>query len=230
MRFVACTSCKTLLQIGGDVLDIEALLHSETNFPCVTPLCRGRMVTPDSLSQDWSGYHRSEMPIQSFFRAINGLGSGVGAPASLKRAKGLLLSKRIVDVVGEPSGQPERMILRQLVLEDGTRLHFDTSAKGACLYYIEERGPSCMEVVDHEFSLSPNPEGACPPREEAGRASGGEPGAHEQSNSADHPGPTGQCQSNLPVVPKTGDVPASHHESTRPAGPHHGGDGSDVRL
>lgn len=230
MRFVMCTACKTLLQIGGDVLDIEALLHTENNFPCVTPLCQGRMVTPGSLSRDWSDYHRYEMPVQSFFRAINGFGSGVGAPASLKRAQELLLSKRIVEVIGEPSGQPERVILRQLVLEDGTRLHFDTSAKGACLYYIEERGPSCMEVVDHELSLSPNPEGARPAGEEAGRAPGRESVSHEQGSSADHPGPAGQYQPGLPAVPKAGDVPASDREGDRPARPHHGGDGSGVRV
>jgi len=36
------------------------------------------------------------------------------------------------------------------VLEDGTRLHFETSSKGACIYYIEERGPTCLEVVEDD--------------------------------------------------------------------------------
>jgi hypothetical protein len=112
----------------------------------------------------------SEIPVKSFFRGIHGFGAGKGAPASLAKARELLLNEKIVEVIGEPTGQPERVILRQLVLEDGTKLHFDSSSKGACLYYIEEPGPSCVEVVEHEISTSATAS-SDQNREETGRAS-----------------------------------------------------------
>jgi hypothetical protein len=94
------------------------------------------------------GYDVVEVPLRSFFRAIHGFGLSHGAPASYKRAVELLTAKKIVEVKGEPIGKPERVILRELVLEDGTRLHFEASTRGACLYYIEEKSPSCVEVFD----------------------------------------------------------------------------------
>lgn len=168
MRFVACHTCKCAVQVGGDLEEIQHLLGSMESFPCITPLCRGRMVTipPARIPRSYS---LQEVPIRGFFRAINGFGPGVGDPASLKRFRELMLSQRVVDVVAEPIGQPERVIVRELVLESGIRLHFETSAKGACVYYIEEPGPSCVEVVEHELAAAAS-EGADSNREEVGRA------------------------------------------------------------
>jgi hypothetical protein len=120
------------------------------------------------------GYTVHEIPVRGFFRSINGFGPGTGDPASLKRLKELLLSQRVVDLVAEPVGQPERVILKELILESGTRLHFETSARGACVYYIEEPGPSCVEVVEHELANA-TAESSNPNREEAGRAPQAEP-------------------------------------------------------
>jgi hypothetical protein len=153
MRTLGCNACSTIYQIGGDLQEVKYLLgtmlpDSET-FPCITPLCSGRLV-PASV---WhSEQPVIEVPIQSFYRAINGFGVGKGSAASLKEAVRLLTTKKIVSVVGESAGQPERVILRQLVLEDGTKLHFDTSSLGACLYYIETKGPSCVEELENDTS------------------------------------------------------------------------------
>jgi hypothetical protein len=97
-------------------------------------------------------YTAKEIPVRAFYRAVHGFGSGEGASASIERFTELLRTKRIVQIQATPVGQPERVILNQLVLDDGTRLHFDSSSRGACCYYIEESGPSCVEVVDNELS------------------------------------------------------------------------------
>jgi len=168
VRIVACPTCRNAVQIGGDADEIRNLLRDEKSFKCVTPLCRGRML-PMGLADLKGQYEMSEMPVKSFFRAINGFGTGNGAPASRERLTELLLSQRVVDVVAYPIGQPERVIVREMTLESGIRLHFESSARGACVYYIEEPGPSCREVVENELATSASAEGDAANREEVGR-------------------------------------------------------------
>ena len=44
MRFVICYSCRTAVQIGGDQQEIQSLIGNEdSTYPCITPLCNGRM-------------------------------------------------------------------------------------------------------------------------------------------------------------------------------------------
>lgn len=138
MRFVACQACETAVQVGGNPEEVAQLLGSQASFPCITPCCRGRMVAipPVKIPQ---GYAYREVPLRGFFSAVHGVGSGEGAPASLKRLRELLLSQRVVDLLAEPVGQPERVVVREMILESGVHLHFEASARGACIYYIEEK-------------------------------------------------------------------------------------------
>lgn len=228
MRFARCDSCRLQVQIGGDPAEIDNLLKQEQLFHCVTPFCSAFMRASDHLAPE--GYLTVEMPVTSFFRAIHGFGSGVGAPASFERAQKLLLSQRVVQIVGEPIGQPERVLIRQLVLESGIRLHFETSARGACLYYIEEPGPTCREVVEHELSLSPNPEGTIENREEAGRAPGTAQGSCGEESDPGMGRTAERPESDLPPVPQSHSVPTSHCESAGGIGRYHGGNASDLRL
>jgi hypothetical protein len=168
-RFVACHTCKHALQIGGDESEIRYLLGSATSFQCITPLCGGRMQSL-SFGELPIEYDYSDLPVKNFFRAIHGFGTGVGDPASLKRLRELLLTQRVVDIVASPIGQPQRVIIKEMILESGVRLHFETSSRGACVYYIEERGPSCREVVENEFATDPTAQSLDTYREEAGRA------------------------------------------------------------
>jgi len=169
VRFVVCHTCKHVVQVGGDPEEVATLLGSKDSYPCITPLCRGRM-QGIAMTKAPQGYVVEEVPVRGFFRAIHGFGPGTGDPASLKRLKELLLTQRVVDLSAESVGQPERVILRELVLENGTRLHFETSARGACVYYIEEPGPSCMEVVENELAAAAASESCNTNREEVGRA------------------------------------------------------------
>jgi hypothetical protein len=201
VRFVVCHTCKNVVQIGGDPLEVSDLLGISESFACVTPLCRGRM-TPVIPSQIPMNYVRSEIPIRGFYRAIYGFGSGVGDPASLKRLRELLLTQRVVDLRAEPVGQPERVILRELVLENGTRLHFETSARGACVYYIEEPGPTCVEVVENELSADAVTESGNSYREEARRATEAQlEGGVREGNRSVICSPTG-----APELPDTGSL------------------------
>lgn len=169
-RVVYCTVCQHVYHIGGDAREIKSLLAllGET-YPCITPLCNGRLMTQRASQIIPKVYVSEEIPIKSFYRAVHGFGKAKGAPASLERARELLTTTRIVQVIGESAGQPERMILRELILEDGTRMHFDTSSLGACLYYIEEPGPSCLEVIENELGTA-TAESSDTDREEVGRA------------------------------------------------------------
>jgi hypothetical protein len=211
VRIVVCTQCRKVIQIGGDPREIKGLLGNEDSFACVTPLCGGRM---RKLREGISiqGFETLEMPVQTFFRGINGFGTGTGAAASLARARELLLNEKIVEVVGESAGEPERVILRRLVLHNGTTLHFDTSSKGACLYYIEEAGPSCVEVFDDdEVSNRAATEVSNPDREEVGRAPSPDadvgPIAEQDSGAADAAAPEQSGTGGVPSVPETSRVP-----------------------
>jgi len=229
VRFVVCHTCRQTVQVGGPPEEVAHLIQDQKNFPCITPLCGGRMEECRALDLP-PDYERREIPIQGFFRAIHGFGSGEGAPASFQRARDLLLTQKIVELVGEPVGQPERVIIRQLVLDNGTKLHFEASARGACLYYIEERGPSCREVVEHELSLSPNPASGDSNREEAGRAlerrpeasSGGQPNADSAG--------TRLAEHDVSPVCPAGEVHAGAPERSRESQGHDGGHREAVRV
>jgi len=128
-----CKTCKRAYSVLGEVEERETLLNGMDNFPCVTPLCRGRLIRT---------YKRVpvepiEVPLHGFYRAIHGFGAPSGDPAPLKLSRETLLTKRIVEVEAEEIGQPKRTILKGLVMEDGTRLHFSRSTRGACLHYVE---------------------------------------------------------------------------------------------
>ena len=229
MRFVVCHDCQRGVQIGGPPEEVASLISTQNNFPCITPLCTGRMKHCRTIDIP-PEYSLEEIPVQGFFRAIHGFGSGVGAPASYRKARELLLTKKVVDLVAEPTGQPERVIVRQLVLEDGTRMHFEASAKGACLYYIEERGPTCREVVERELSSSPNPESAHSNGEEGRRAAVQQPVPGHEGRRHDELGAVGQPQPDLSAVPATGDLSAGVPDRSRETESHDGGHRENVRV
>ena len=144
--------------------ELHALLEG-IEMLCPTALCRGVLAR---VSQFFTT--AKPIPLQTFFRAVQGFGSATGEAATLKRFSHLLKTKKITQIYAEPVGKPERVILRTLVLDDGTRLHFDSSARGACCYYIEEAGPTCLEVVDHELRRIEDVGSGGPAGEESRRA------------------------------------------------------------
>jgi hypothetical protein len=148
------------------------------------------------------GYAVRNMPARSFYRAIHGFGPAPEQvdPASLKRLKEILFNQKVVDLRAEEIGQPNRVILRELVMDSGTRIHFETSAKGACVYYIEEPGPSCLEVVDRELAES-HPGSVDSSGEEAGRTSQNDLGEFESSP------PRNVGEAGASELPDTGGVP-----------------------
>ena len=173
IKIYSCTVCRKSWQIVGppdEVAEMSALLpNSSGDAKCITPLCGGRLQITAGAP---SGFQVTELPIRAFYRAINGFGDGENPPADLDVFKRLLRTRRIVDFQAERVGQPERIILRQLILEDGTRMHFDSSARGACCFYIE-RPSSCVEVVENEFNTDNSDEAIVSvshqDREEVGR-------------------------------------------------------------
>lgn len=167
MRFYACEICLTCYQVAGEVDELTSLwsvIEQQGVIHCPTQRCSGHLVRLRGPVTG-SKFRRRDIPLPTFFRAVNGFGSPDGSAASAKRFRKLITSKRVTEVVADPVGQPERVILKRLVLEGGTVLHFDTSSRGACCYYIEEPGPSCLEVLENEFSS----ESLDSNREKAGR-------------------------------------------------------------
>ena len=161
MRWFFCSSCGRGYNVCGERDEGSRLLSGcESGVPCITPLCRGRL--QNTVPQSHAGVRFEVVSLHDFYRAFKGFGISSTAPASLERATKLLLGRRVVAVEGEPIGAPERSIIHCMTLDDGTRLHFDTSAKGACLYYIEE--------PVHELPSAADPEGRGEVGEEAGRS------------------------------------------------------------
>jgi len=161
----ACTTCRQAYLVGGNPEEIRYLLQAQS-YPCITPQCVGTLCKVGYVPTD---SERSEIPLKNFYRAIHGFGTGLGEPASIECVRELLLNNKITRVVGSNVGQPERTIIECLWLEDGTRLHFASSTKGACIYNVEPKGPSCFEVVDHELRNEDTRRFTAEDREEARR-------------------------------------------------------------
>jgi hypothetical protein len=150
---------------------------------CVTNFCNGRL---RRVKTPLSGWKVTEVPLDSFYRAINGFGLSMGDPASAAKFIEVIKTKKIVNALVEPVGQPERVIIKQLICEDGTRLHFDTSARGACCYFIEEPGPSCVEAFDAQYpgDAEDAAAGSNSDRKEVGRAAQSDSGADQRNGRA----------------------------------------------
>jgi len=173
LRVFACSVCKNAWLVGGEDGEIHSLLStmpSSQSFPCITPLCRGYLVAEKTPPQNFT---TREIPLHTFYKCINGFGDPDGRAAELGRFKELLLTKKVVAVRAEKVGQPERVIVKTIILEGGTRLHFDSSAKGACCYYIEEKPSSFVEAFDehHDSSSKGSSSGGSENRKENGRDS-----------------------------------------------------------
>ena len=214
-KIFCCNSCRKGWQLmgePGEVASIAGLIHSDTNYGCITPLCSGRLV---EVSGTPVGFSIKELPIRSFYRAIHGFGSGEGDPAAASDFAELLKTKKIVDMTVTAVGQPERVIVHQLVLEDGTRLHFDSSTRGACCYYIERPGKSCVEVVEDELStVGTSVPGPDSNREEVGRSDADAAGEQRPEQLAGVPSDAAtQPPGPAPVWPVRHDaaVPESQH-------------------
>jgi hypothetical protein len=174
IRVWGCDTCRRVYEVGGSEEEIQELLGSTETYPCITPLCRGvlhRVSGPIAWSAV-AGLPLEEIPLRSFFRAVMGFGKFEGAAAECQKVIELLMGNNVVSVDARPIGNPERTVVNQIVLVDGTRLHFASSSHGACCYYIEGSGPSCVEVLDAQSNLVSPETDSCrnnPDREEVGR-------------------------------------------------------------
>ena len=160
-----CKLCGKIYSPMGSSQKISELLGGKDNFPCITPLCSGRLEKVGPGPHDGAVLMAAEL----FFQAVNGFGFHEGTLAKYERVCDLLKNKRIVQVVGEGAGVPERVIITKLVLEDGTRLHLGSSSLGACIYRIEEPGKEPSDGYSH-LPVAGNGSSTTKVGEEAGRS------------------------------------------------------------
>jgi hypothetical protein len=85
----------------------------------------------------------------------------------LEEVARVLKTDKITRVVAVPVGDPERVILKELVFKSGIRMHFDSSARGACVYYLEKLGPTCVEEAENVLRVERADERSDSNREEA---------------------------------------------------------------
>jgi hypothetical protein len=224
VRFYACIACKTSYQVVGSIEEMKnlwSIIEAGGVPSCPTPLCQGKLMRVQGHVKE---FHQREIPLPTFFRGIHGFGSPDGEAASVKKFRELMTSGKIVEVHAEPVGQPERVILKRIVLEDGTRLHFDSSARGACCYYIEQPGPSCVEVVENELSnvgsAEAASEGSNTDREETGRASENANSELGDAGCAVHSSATAELSGSatVPAVPTASEVPTDPVTRTERSG------------
>jgi hypothetical protein len=153
-----CFLCQTAYHVAGEVQEVDRLLDTpewKESLPCATPRCLGRAarVTLAWLVTNKDKVRKSEdIPLQTYYRAINGFGRPDQMPADLPAVKLKLTTKKVVRVDGYSVGDPERTIVRNLVMDDGTILHFASSTHGACVFAISEPGPTCLEVFDDQLA------------------------------------------------------------------------------
>lgn len=194
-----CSVCEVAYHVIGPIEQLNALV-TQSGYPCFVSSC------PGYLQRQTSGLRRAiAIDVSAFFRAVNGFGFAAGSPASLESVEKLLLEKRVIQVFARDVGDPERTIIDRLVLDGGIKLHFAASAKGACIYYVEERGPSCVEVFDaqHTDVSQGTDKSVTENREEAGRDT-----TDGACKGPRVPGPTTALfETGVPPVPKACRVP-----------------------
>lgn len=201
MIFTKCKLCgKVYCVVGRSIDEVRSLLSEpqwRVDLPCVIPGCPGRSTIVGTLCVEQA----TTIPVHAYYRALHGLGLSVGSLASAERVRDLLLTKRISALSLEPVGDPERTILKGIILEDGTRLHFASSARGACVYFIEEvtrvdnhlstEGDSSSNIEDrsktrHIAKKVEGSERACAPDGVPGASGSNEP--ETNCLPPDHPG------------------------------------------
>lgn len=172
----ACGSCLTLWKVVGDPQELSGLVLVAGKSPrCATAGCLGTLtMVPGPCPPLAQLYTEKEIPAASFFKSSLGFGSANGCTADVEDFKSILLSQKVVKVCAHSIGNPPRVILQQLIMDSGVTLYFDTSARGACCFYIEKPMPTCLEVVDAELRRSDNVDEAfdkltCKGRKESGR-------------------------------------------------------------
>jgi len=152
-----CFLCQSAYHITGEHEEVHRLLDTpewKESLPCATTRCLGRAAR---VTLDWVVANQDkvrsteEIPLQTYYRVINGFGRPDQVPADLPAVKSELVSKRVVSIDGYSVGDPARTILRKLVMDDGTMLHFASSTHGACVFAISEPGPTCVEVFDDQL-------------------------------------------------------------------------------
>jgi len=135
-----CPSCRKAYQIIAESVEDNAigLLGENQSFSCITDLCRGRLAIVDKKEHERVFVVADVIiPIDSkeFYRAAMG---GNRSAITLQQVEDLLVGGSIVSIKGYETGMPTRVIIEEVVLENGARLHFSSSTKGACLFKIEE--------------------------------------------------------------------------------------------
>jgi len=211
VRIYFCKICSNAFQVGGYLDEIKGLL-TEGMYTCITPGCQGVMHKTGNVPM---GTPMHEVPLTVFYRAIHGFGSPNGECATVTDFVDLLKTQAIVQVLAEKAGQPERVILKTLVLANGVRMHFDSSSKGACCYYIEQPGPTCLEVVDDEIRAQTAALCSDQNREEVRRASDlGDEGRDEARDAASDGAALEQSRPGMSAVSEPGEVPSG--TTTRP--------------
>lgn len=135
-----CPACRKGYQIIAESVEDNAigLLGEKQTFNCITSLCRGRLaIVPRDQHERVLVVADAVIPIDSkeFYRAAMG---GNRSAITMQQIEEHLVGANIVSVKGFETGTPTRVILEEIVLENGTRLHFSSSTKGACLFKIEE--------------------------------------------------------------------------------------------
>lgn len=156
MNTLICDSCSHIYHVGGEPQEVRALLR-QAQYPCVTPECSGILHVSSCVSAIRERYKVIHVPLRGFFRAVHGFGPVSGAPAALDAVVETLLTDKVSRVEAIPVGDPERVILRELIFESGIRMHFDSSARGACIYYLEKPGKTCVEEVEDDLSAATEP-------------------------------------------------------------------------
>ena len=206
-----CAACHRVYLVAGQADELRSLIGEADTFPCITPQCGGmlRKVGAEFGRRTQKAGLKSEtVPAVAFFRAINGFGLSTGDPASVEEVRKLLLNHRVARVLLEEVGQPERTIVNKLWLDNGVCLHFGSSAKGACVYYIERPGPSCVEVFDeraHDAGTGAG-ERTSPDGEEDGRAPAAEDGAGGATGAESAASEPALVGPGVPAVPEGRDV------------------------
>lgn len=99
-------------------------------FKCWAPKCRFYIKRDDSLLP--SGITQA----LALYQAISGLGTGSEKKCGPDDVRKMVLGKKVVAVVVEQAASRDRSLITSLTFEDGKKLHFAASTRGATIYRV----------------------------------------------------------------------------------------------
>jgi hypothetical protein len=157
MITLACLECRLALRTSSEKHDEVNFLigmYSEwypDRYPCPRSECKGKMTLTDAIAADELEYlEMHDVTPQEAFQALQGMGLPSEKACTVEGVRAAF-AQRVIELDVAPVPGTQRVLLRSLKVEDGTRLFVASSPFGAVVYRIAPPRSVTREVLSENL-------------------------------------------------------------------------------